>query len=75
MNKFLSYSEMVIATSNYWNVAFGAAPGEAVRDSEGMQIMRVLGKNMAWVLKLIENGKGVVKELEREVKEKTVFIK
>ena len=75
MNKFLSYYEMVIPTSNYWDVAFGGAPGEAQKDPEGMQIMRVLGKNMAWVMKLIENGKGVVKEPEREVKEKTIFIK
>lgn len=75
MNKFLSFYEMVIPTSNYWDVAFGGGPGDAVKDVEGMQIMRVLGKNMAWVLKLIEHGKGVVKEPEREVKEKTIFIK
>ena len=37
--------------SQYWNVAFGREPGEVTRDAEGMQTMRTLGKNMAWVLK------------------------
>ena len=37
--------------SQYWNVAFGREPGEAARDAEGMQTMRTLGMNMAWVLK------------------------
>ena len=71
MNKFLSFYEMVIPTANYWDVAFGGAPGDVLKDEEGMQIMRVLGKNMAWVLKLIENGKETV---EREVKIKTNYI-
>lgn len=74
MNKFLSFYEMIIPTANYWDVAFGGAPGDVLKDEEGMQIMRVLGKNMAWVLKLIENGKGTVKEPEREVKIKTNYI-
>lgn len=74
MNKFLSFYEMVIPTANYWDVVFGGAPGDALKDEEGMQIMRVLGKNMAWVLKLIENGKATVKEPEREVKIKTNYI-
>ena len=74
MNKFLSFYEMVIPTANYWDVAFGGAPGDVLKDEEGMQIMRVLGKNMAWVLKLIENGKETVKEPEREVKIKTNYI-
>lgn len=73
-NKFLSFYEMVIPTANYWDVAFGGAPGDVLKDEEGMQIMRVLGKNMAWVLKLIENGKETVKEPEREVKIKTNYI-
>ena len=74
MNKFLSFYEMVIPTANYWDVAFGGAPKDALKDEEGMQIMRVLGKNMAWILKLIENGKETIKEPEREVKIKTNYI-
>lgn len=40
-----------VAGSQYWNVAFGRAPGEAARDAEGMQTMRTLGRNIAWLLK------------------------
>lgn len=75
LNNYINYSEMIIPTSNYWNVIHGTNPGEALQDEEGVQIMRVLGKNMAWVLKLIENGKGIVKDPEREGKIFTNFIR
>ena len=41
----------VLVGSQYWNVAFGRAPGEAAQDAEGMQTMRTLGRNIAWLLK------------------------
>ncbi len=47
MNNFLNYSEMMIPTSNCWNIIHGTKPGEILQDEEGVQIMRVLGKNMA----------------------------
>lgn len=75
LNNYISYSEMIIPTSNYWNVIHGAAPGEALKDEEGIQIMRILGKNMAWVLNLIENGKKSVKEPEKESKTFMNFIR
>lgn len=75
LNNFLNYSEMLIATSNYWNVIHGRAPGEALQDAEGVQIMSVLGKNMAWLMKLVQNGKGVVAEPEKEAKIYTNFIR
>ncbi|MDX9958973.1 MAG: flavodoxin family protein, partial [Spirochaetia bacterium] len=56
LNHYLMYAEMLVPTSNYWNVIHGAKPGEAVQDLEGVQLMRVLGKNMAWLLKLQANG-------------------
>ena len=59
---------MLLPTSNYWNVIHGTRPGEVTQDEEGGQIMRVLGKNMAWLLKLVENGKGTVLPPEREAK-------
>jgi len=65
---FLLYSEMLIPTSNYWNVIHGRSPGEVTQDTEGAQIMRVLGKNMAWLMKLVEHGKGSVTPPEREAK-------
>lgn len=75
LNNYINYSEMVMPTSNYWNVIHGMNPGEALQDGEGVQIMRVLGKNMAWVMKLIENGKGAVKEPEGEGKVFTNFVR
>ena len=75
LNNYINYSEMIMPTSNYWNVAYGAAPGEVMQDEEGMQIMRVLGKNMSWVMKLVESGKSQVKENEKEDKMYTNFIR
>lgn len=57
LNKYLGISNMVQIGANYWNQVHGRLPGEAAQDLEGMQTMRILGKNMAWMLKLIENGK------------------
>lgn len=68
LNNFICYSEMLMPTSNYWNVIHGTKPGEAVQDLEGVQIMRTLGKNMAWLMKLVENGKGVIAPPEKEDK-------
>ncbi len=75
LNNYLNYSEMVMPTSNYWNVIHGTAPGDVEKDDEGKQIMEVLGKNMAWVLKLIENGKGKVEPPKLERKKWTNFIR
>lgn len=75
LNNYLCYSEMLIPTSNYWNVIHGTTPGEAMKDEEGVQIMRVLGRNMAWLLKLVENGTGTVVPPEREKKRFTNFIR
>ena len=74
LNNFIHYSEMLIPTSNYWNVIHGTRAGEVLQDEEGVQIMRVLGKNMAWLLKLIEYGRGTVVEPEREAKQFMSFI-
>lgn len=75
LNNYIHYSEMLMPGSNYWNVIHGTAPGEAVQDEEGKQIMQVLGKNMAWLMKLVENGKGTVKEPQKESKVFTNFIR
>ncbi len=74
LNHFLNYAEMLIPTSNYWNVIHGRAPGEVSQDIEGVQIMRVLGKNMAWLMKLVEYGKGAITPPERESKTFFSFI-
>ncbi|MCX8034454.1 MAG: flavodoxin family protein [Thermodesulfovibrio sp.] len=72
---YLHYAEMLVPSSNYWNVIFGRNPGEVLKDEEGMQIMRILGKNMAWLLKLVENGKDKITTPERESKIFTNFIR
>lgn len=56
LQKYLQYTELMVATSNYWPVIHGARPGEALQDEEGKQIMTLLGKNMAWMLQLREQG-------------------
>jgi len=48
LNFYLTISEMTVASSNYWNIIHGAQEGEAAHDAEGIQIMQVLGANMAW---------------------------
>lgn len=75
LNNYINYAEMLMPSTNYWNVIHGTAPGEALEDEEGRQIMRVLGKNMAWLLKLVEKGKYTVDEPERENKILTNFIR
>ncbi len=75
LNNFLNYSEMLMPTSNYWNIIHGTSPGEAPQDAEGVQIMRVLGKNMAWLMKLVENGKGSVSPPEPEAKTYMHFVR
>lgn len=75
LNNYINYSEMLMPTSNYWNVIHGTVPGETVGDMEGQQIMRVLGKNMAWTMKLVENGRDRVEAPEREEKVFTHFIR
>ena len=57
LNKFFTISNMPIASSQYWNNIYGAAPGEAEADKEGRQVMRVLARNMIFLMKSIEIGK------------------
>lgn len=57
LNKYFSISGMPIVPSQYWNMVHGNTPEEVAKDLEGLQIMRTLGKNMAWLLKCIEAGK------------------
>ncbi len=57
INKYPLYAQMMLVGSRYWNMAFGKSPEDLEQDEEGVQIMRVLGKNMAWLLQSIEAGK------------------
>lgn len=76
LNKYFFISGMPIVTSQYWNMVHGNTPEQVKEDKEGMQIMRTLGKNMAWILKCIDAGKNSGIELpEREPWTPTNFIR
>ena len=57
LNKYFTISGMPVASSQYWNSAHGREKGEAVKDEEGLQTMRVLASNMAFLIRSIELGK------------------
>jgi multimeric flavodoxin WrbA len=69
MNKYFSIAEMPIVSSTYWNVGHGLAAGDILKDAEGLQTMRNLGKNMAYLLKCLEAGKRAGVELPRTKRE------
>jgi len=76
LNKYFTISNMPVVSSQYWNMVHGNTPEEVRQDLEGMQTMRVLGKNMAWLLKCIQAGKEAgVKLPEMESKARTNFIR
>ena len=57
LNKYFTISNMPVISGTYWNQVHGNTPNEVKQDLEGMQNMRALGRNMAWLLKCIEQGK------------------
>ena len=57
LNQYFAIKQMPVVTSQYWNNVHGYSPADVDQDLEGLQTMRTLGKNMAWMLKLIESGK------------------
>ena len=57
LNKYFTISGMPVVSSRYWNMVHGNTPDEVRQDKEGLQIMRTLGNNMAWLLKCIELGR------------------
>lgn len=75
LNHYINYAEMVMPGSNYWNVIHGTRPGDTVNDAEGEQIMRTLGRNLAWLLKLIEHGRTAVPAPVAEQKVFTNFVR
>ncbi len=76
INKYFAYNQMPIVSSNYWNMVHGNTPDEVLKDEEGVQIMQVLGQNMAWLLKCIESGKSSgIKVPQTPDKIKTNFVR
>ena len=76
INKYFTISNMPIVGSQYWNMVHGNTPEEVKQDLEGLQTMRTLGKNMAWLVNCIQAGKDAGITLpERETPVKTNFIR
>ena len=70
LNKYFTINNMPIVSSQYWNIVHGFTPEDVRRDEEGLQIMRTLAQNMAWLLNCIEAGKE--NGIEKPVYEKRV---
>ena len=76
LNKYATITEMPIVSSNYWNMVHGTKPEDVYEDKEGVETLQVLGRNMAWLIKSIEEGKKAgIKTPEPMKKERTNFIR
>lgn len=75
LNKYFALTGMPIATGQYWNGVFGREKGEAAQDSEGLQQMRTLARNMVFLMKSIEAGKREFGLPEKEPFERLNFIR
>ena len=75
LNKYFTISGMPVASSQYWNSVHGGRPGEAIQDEEGLQTMRTLARNMAFLIKSIALGKERYGLPEREPHKATDFIR
>lgn len=67
LNKYFTINNMPIVSSQYWNSVHGSRKGEASQDAEGLQIMRTLGRNMAWMIKSLKNGNQPIPEKEASI--------
>lgn len=76
INRFFTINRMPVVSSQYWNQVHGNTPDEVRKDEEGLQILRTLARNMAWLLKNLEAGRQAgVPEPEREAPLRTNFIR
>ena len=75
LNKYFTIAGMPVASSQYWNSIHGRLPGEAVQDAEGLQTMRTLARNMAFLMKSIALGKEKYGLPEKEAPVSTHFVR
>ena len=75
LNKYFTISGMPVASSQYWNNVHGRAPGDAAEDAEGLQIMRTLARNMAFLVKSIALGREAFGLPEKEKGIQTDYIR
>ncbi len=72
---YLTYAEMVVVGGNGWDNIFGQMPGEVCQDPEGVQNLRALGRNMAWLIKSLDQSRAVLPPPEREKRISTNFVR
>jgi multimeric flavodoxin WrbA len=75
LNKYFTFAQMPLVSSHYWNGVHGNNADEVKQDIEGMQTMRVLARNMAWLLKCIDVAKETVPYPAREKRTKLNYIR
>ena len=67
LNKYFTMMNMPLVSSQYWNMVYGQTPGQAEQDGEGMQTMRTLARNMAWMLRKLNDGQRDLPKAEDRV--------
>ena len=67
LNKYFTMMNMPLVSSQYWNIVYGQTPGQASLDEEGMQTMRTLARNMAWMMRTLNEGDTILPEEEQRV--------
>ena len=76
LNKYFGISQMPVVSANYWNMVHGSTAADVEQDLEGLQTMRVLARNMAWLMKCVAAGKAAgVERPAQEQKQRTNFIR
>lgn len=75
LNKYFTISGMPVVSSQYWNSVHGNTPQEVLQDEEGLQVMRTLGRNMAFLIKSIALGKEALGLPAKEERIATNFIR
>lgn len=73
LNKYFTITDMPVVSSQYWNIVYGQKPGDAARDAEGLQTMRTLGRDMAWLLRNLQAG-GTPPPAPEAERERTNFL-
>lgn len=76
LNKYITINNMIMVPSSYWNMVHGNKPEDVLQDEEGVTIMRAIGSDMAWLVKLLASAKGTDLELPVRIpKARTNFIR
>lgn len=75
LNAYLNTMEMIIPTADYWNNIHGLNIGEVKEDIEGIEVMQKLGRNMAWIMKVIEASKGKIDPPQTGQRTMTNFVR